>query len=975
MPTFTYPGVYIEELSSGVHTITGVATSIAAFIGWAPQGPVTEATLTESWADYEALFGGLDARSDLGYAVQQFFANGGTQAYIVRLVWDGSLPAAPSTNPAPSATAVATGAGSATAAISASFGAIVAPSIPLSVGAAVLQSLSIGPAGLPPIPLGATVPLVATGKSSDGTSAVLAGATWVSSNPGVITVNASTGSATAMGPGTAMITATSGLVSGSISLTVATAALSTITITPATPTLAAGAPPPIAGQPWIGPRQQLTAIGNYLDGSSLDLTRVVTWSSSDTTMAFVDPTTGLVTASSTTGTPTITASWLGISATDVVTVDAKAVIGIAVHPGAPVAKVAETVNFTALATFSDQTTGALPPGEVWSSANPAVATIIAGTGVATAVAPGSTTITVTSGSLTASATLTVTAATLNAISITPINPSVAQGLMLQLKALGIYSDGTSADLTSTVDWTLVGADATIGAETGIVEGVNVDPAVAVTAAWQGINGTANVAVTAPVLQSIAITPASVSLLSSGQTAQLKATGTLSDLSTPDLTNTVTWVSSAPTVATVSSSGLATAIASGGSLTLFAANPGAWGNNLRVGVLPQTSDPTRFGILVQQVTSTGQLQTLESFVNLSTTSTDPLYAVTVIDNDSQYVSFINPATGNPVVPAAAPSPTPPLAPVPLNGGADGAVLVPASDQNFEIALTFNATGGVFLLDRVDIFNLLCIPGETDAPTISTLQQYCASQRAFYIVDAPQLATVSGLTKTGPVGSTPGSITGTYANNSAYYFPWVQAPDPLFGNRPSLYPPCGFVAGIYAATDANRGVWKAPAGIQAGLTGASGLQYNLTDLENGDLNIQAINCLRQFKTYGDVVWGARTLQGNDQAGSEWKYIPIRRLALYIESSLYEGTQWVVFEPNDVPLWSQIRLNVGAFMQGLFLQGAFQGTSPQQAYFVKCDGENNPQASIDLGIVNILVGFAPLYPAEFVVIQIQQIAGQVA
>jgi uncharacterized protein len=356
-------------------------------------------------------------------------------------------------------------------------------------------------------------------------------------------------------------------------------------------------------------------------------------------------------------------------------------------------------------------------------------------------------------------------------------------------------------------------------------------------------------------------------------------------------------------------------------------------------------------------------------------TDPLNAVAVIDSGSKYVSFINPATGNPVAPVAAPSPTPPLAPIALNGGADGAVLVPASDQNFEVALTFDPTRGVFLLDRVDIFNLLCIPGETDAPTISQLQQYCASQRAFYIVDAPQLATISGLTQTGPVGSTPGPITGTYANNSAYYFPWVQAPDPLSGNRTRLYPPCGFVAGIYAATDANRGVWKAPAGIQASLTGVSGLQYNLTDLENGDLNIQAINCLRQFKTYGDVVWGARTLQGNDQAGSEWKYIPIRRLALYIESSLYEGTQWVVFEPNDVPLWSQIRLNVGAFMQGLFLQGAFQGTSPQQAYFVKCDGDNNPQASIDLGVVNILVGFAPLYPAEFVVIQIQQIAGQVA
>lgn len=183
----------------------------------------------------------------------------------------------------------------------------------------------------------------------------------------------------------------------------------------------------------------------------------------------------------------------------------------------------------------------------------------------------------------------------------------------------------------------------------------------------------------------------------------------------------------------------------------------------------------------------------------------------------------------------------------------------------------------------------------------------------------------------------------------------------------------MAGIYASTDATRGVWKAPAGIDASLTGVSGLQYTLTDLQNGSLNPLGVNCLRQFNVYGDVVWGARTMQGNDQAASQWKYVPIRRLALYIESSLYDGTQWVVFEPNDASLWSQIRLNVGTFMQGLFLQGAFQGTTPQQAYFVKCDADNNPQSSINLGVVNILVGFAPLYPAEFVVIHIQQMAGQ--
>jgi uncharacterized protein len=408
-------------------------------------------------------------------------------------------------------------------------------------------------------------------------------------------------------------------------------------------------------------------------------------------------------------------------------------------------------------------------------------------------------------------------------------------------------------------------------------------------------------------------------------------------------------------------------------TLFASSPGAWANNIKVTVTP-AADPTRFSVLVQQVNGS-QVTTLESFVNLSVSPTDPQYVVTVIDSDSNYITFLDPSISPPTPPAA-----PSLPGATASGllgagspGVDGDVLAPGN-PNFELALLSATLGrGIHLLDRVDIFNLLCVPGETDPSTVKTLQTYCAGKRAFYIVDAPQLATIAGLRTSGPAGTAGGSVIGPDASNAAYYFPWVQAPDPLFGNRPALFPPCGFVAGVYAATDTSRGVWKAPAGIDAGLSGELGLQYTLTDLENGDLNIQAINCLRSFKVFGDIVWGARTLAGNDQTGSQWKYVPIRRLALFMESSLYDGTQWVVFEPNDERLWGQIRLNVGAFMQGLFLQGAFQGTTPQQAYFVKCDGENNPQASIDQGIVNILVGFAPLYPAEFVVIQIQQMAGQ--
>jgi phage tail sheath protein FI len=405
------------------------------------------------------------------------------------------------------------------------------------------------------------------------------------------------------------------------------------------------------------------------------------------------------------------------------------------------------------------------------------------------------------------------------------------------------------------------------------------------------------------------------------------------------------------------------------LKLWASSPGQWANNYKVVVNPTGSV---FSLQVQDPNSTP----LETFLNLTASS-----AIAVIDNDSQYITFVDP-TASP--PSAPPSITVPAtaATGTLSGGNDGTLLQPKDGINgngdFETALnlsgalTKGALYGIHLLDRVTIFNLLCVPGEADEATISSLEDYCTPQRAFYIVDSPQTATIANLTN-GPIGAAGSGLSGSNNDHAAYYFPWVQAPDPLASNRPRLFPPSGFVAGIYAATDANRGVWKAPAGIDASLSGVTGLQYVLTDLENGTLNPQAINCLRQFRVYGDVVWGARTLQGNDAVGSQWKYVPIRRMALFLESSLYNGTQWVVFEPNGETLWGQIRLNVGAFMQGLFLQGAFQGTTPQQAYFVKCDAENNPQSSIDQGVVNILVGFAPLFPAEFVVIQIQQMAGQ--
>jgi phage tail sheath protein FI len=215
--------------------------------------------------------------------------------------------------------------------------------------------------------------------------------------------------------------------------------------------------------------------------------------------------------------------------------------------------------------------------------------------------------------------------------------------------------------------------------------------------------------------------------------------------------------------------------------------------------------------------------------------------------------------------------------------------------------------------------------------------------------------------------------TRSKNAAAYFPRVRVADPLRENRLEEFAPCGIIAGIYARTDNTRGVWKAPAGTDAVMRGVRELTVKMTDLQNGIINPLGLNALRTFPVHGQVVWGARTLDGADVQASEWKYIPVRRLALFLEESLYRGTQWVVFEPNDEPLWSQIRLNIGSFLHNLFRQGAFQGSSPREAYFVKCDKDTTTQNDINLGIVNIVVGFAPLKPAEFVVIRIQQMAGQ--
>lgn len=293
---------------------------------------------------------------------------------------------------------------------------------------------------------------------------------------------------------------------------------------------------------------------------------------------------------------------------------------------------------------------------------------------------------------------------------------------------------------------------------------------------------------------------------------------------------------------------------------------------------------------------------------------------------------------------------------------------------------NLKTGLYALEGADLFNLLCIPPyrvptdalDVDPVVVAEAATYCERRRAMLLVDSPKPWTTKKAAVDGIV-ATPDEV-GTNSRNAAIFFPRLCEADPFRDFLLGTFSATGAVAGVFARTDTERGVWKAPAGLAATLNGVPQLSVALTDAENGELNPRGVNCLRAFPVGGRVIWGARTLRGADALADEYKYTPVRRTALFIEESLFRGLQWVVFEPNDEPLWAQIRLNVGAFMHNLFRQGAFQGASPKDAYFVKCDKETTTQNDINLGIVNVVVGFAPLKPAEFVVIKLQQMAGQI-
>ncbi|MFZ3493225.1 phage tail sheath family protein [Streptomyces sp. 5.8] len=408
------------------------------------------------------------------------------------------------------------------------------------------------------------------------------------------------------------------------------------------------------------------------------------------------------------------------------------------------------------------------------------------------------------------------------------------------------------------------------------------------------------------------------------------------------------------------------------LSLIASTPGAWGNKLHVKVThPLVADGAQ-----QVADAQGEGVTHDSLFNLVVTDTSTKFReeflnVTAVQGPRQMAIVLRSSQlirDSKLLPTVVRPPEGEYEFGDSAGGADGDPLTFSRYTDGEK----EGKKGLYALEKADLFTLLCLPpstpGDTTIPELwGPALKYCEFKRAFLIMDPPPALETAEKGVLSWLDDL--ALKGEFARNGALYFPRIHRPDPLRGGVVDEFVPCGAVAGVMARTDVSRGVWKAPAGIDAGIAGASGLAVTLTDTDQDKLNPKGINCLRTFRDVGSVIWGARTLRGADVFADEYKYVPVRRLALFLEESLFRGSQWVVFEPNDEPLWGQIRTSLGAFMQDLFRQGAFQGASPRDAYFVKCDAETNTQYDIDRGIVNILVGFAPLKPAEFVIISIQQ------
>ena len=397
------------------------------------------------------------------------------------------------------------------------------------------------------------------------------------------------------------------------------------------------------------------------------------------------------------------------------------------------------------------------------------------------------------------------------------------------------------------------------------------------------------------------------------------------------------------------------------LTLEAASPGAWGSRLSAVIdddAVNPNDSTLFNLTVVDDAT----HKVEFYREVSIAPGSRRRVDAIVEQQSTLVRM----------PGALPSAFDvlPQRAAATNGNDGG----PLSAVSLTTGANLAAEGrGLYALDGAGSINLIVVPpytgrGDVEDQVITDTIEYATKRGAILIMDPPS-------SWTSPAEAIVGAAAPDFpiSSHAAVYYPRIRQTDPIGDDALVTFAPSGAVAGVIARTDILRGVWKAPAGVATSLDGVSELSVELTADEIDELGQLGVNCFNVIPGAGHVIWGARTREGADRLDSEWKYLQVRRTALFIEASLKRGTRWVASERNGEATWSQIRRSVEAFIDAMFRQGAFAGATPQEAYFVQCGSETTTEQDIIDGIVNIVVGFAPLKPAEFVVLEVQQKAGR--